>query len=70
MKILSSGLFWGSRTKTCVDTRQRIIKLLRSSDLPMRKIAIRLGISFDTVSAINVSERIRPKGSRPERISY
>ena len=70
MKILSNGRFWGSGTKTAADTRQRIVKLLRFSDVPMRKIAIRLGISFDTVSAINVSEHIRPKGSRPERISY
>jgi hypothetical protein len=66
MKILSSGRFWGSRTNTGDDTRQHIIKLLRFSDLPIRTIARRFGLSVDTVSAINVSQSIRPKGFRPE----
>ena len=67
MKILGNGRFWGHGTRTGVDTHQRIVKLLRSSDLPIRTIAQRFGISVDTVSAINVSESIRPKGFRPER---
>ena len=67
MKILSNGRFWGTGTRSGVDIRERIVKLLRSSDLPMRTIAQRFGISSDTISAINVSERIRPKGFRPER---
>jgi hypothetical protein len=65
MKILGNGRFWGSGTRTADDTRQRIVKLLRSSDLPIRTIALRFGISADTVSAINISESIRPKGFRP-----
>ncbi len=44
MKILSNGRFWGSGAKIEHDIRERIIKLLRSSDLPMRTIAQRFGI--------------------------
>jgi hypothetical protein len=65
MKILGNGRFWGSGTRTSGDTRQRIVKLLRSSDLPIQTIALRFGISTDTVSAINISESIRAKGFRP-----
>lgn len=68
MKILSNGRFWGSGANIGYDIRERIIKLLRSSDLPMRTIAYRFGICIDAVSAINVSESIRPKGFHPERI--
>src|SRR5262249_12999605 len=68
-KILSNGRFWGSGTRVEGETRDRVIKLLRSSELPIRTIAQRLGVSIDAVSAINVSENyIRPKGFRPERI--
>jgi len=65
MKILGNGRYWGSGTRTAVDTRQRIVKLLRYSDLPIRTIGLRFGISTDTVSAINVSESIRPKRFHP-----
>jgi hypothetical protein len=67
MKILSNGRFWGSGAKIEYDIRERIIKLLRSSDLPMRTIAERFGICTDLVASINVSESIRPKGFHPER---
>src|SRR5262249_55325308 len=68
-KILSNGRFWGSGTRVEGETRERVVKLLRSSELPIRTIAQRLGVSIDAVSAINVSENyIRPKGFRPERI--
>ena len=67
MKILSNGRFWGSGSKVESDMRDRIIKLLRSSDLPMRTIAERFGLCTDLISAINVSESIRPKGFHPER---
>jgi transposase-like protein len=68
MKILSSGRVWGRGIKTGEGTRQRIVKLLQSSDVPIRTIALRFGISINIVSAINTSESIRPKGHRPERI--
>ena len=68
-KILSNGRFWGSGTRVEGETRERVVKLLRSSELPIRTIAQRLGVSIDAVSAINISENyIRPKGFRPERI--
>jgi hypothetical protein len=68
-KVLSNGRFWGSGTRVEGETRERVIKLLRSSELPIRTIAHRLGVSIDAISAINVSENyIRPKGFRPERI--
>ena len=69
MKILSNGRFWGSRANVRYETRERIVKLLRSSDLPMRAIAQRFGICMDLVSRINASESIRPKGFRSERTS-
>ena len=69
MKILSNGRFWGSGANVRYEIRERVVKLLRSSDLPMRAIAQRFGICNDLVSTINASERIRPKGFRPERTS-
>jgi len=68
MKILGNGRVWGSGAKIGYNVREGIIKLLRSSDLPMRTIAQRFGICTNAVSAINVAESIRPKGFRPERI--
>jgi len=68
-KVLSNGRFWGSGSKVEGDTRERVVKLLRTSELPIRVIAQRLGVSIDAVSSINIAENyIRPKGFRPERL--
>jgi hypothetical protein len=68
-KVLSNGRLWGSGSRVPPPTREQIIRLLKSSDLPIRMIALRYGVSAEVVSAINASENyIRPKGHRPERM--
>jgi hypothetical protein len=67
-KVLSNGRLWGSGSRIAEERREQIVRLLRTSELPIRIIALRLGISAEAVSSINASENyIRPKGHRPER---
>lgn len=48
------------------DKLDRILQLLRDTDLPMPVIAVRMGIGSGTVASINRRHKIRSYGGRHE----